>query len=95
MTPDVVEMVNAIDPNITLPDDWVEIGMALHHEFGDAGFKLWNEWSAQRYEVQAAGDGWQVEDVPQHPAGVVALGTISTMPRPQGGRSLFRTLWRF
>lgn len=26
-------------------DDWLEIGMALHHQFGDDGLTLWREWS--------------------------------------------------
>lgn len=30
-------------------DTWIQVGMALHHEFeaGDAGLELWNEWSAK------------------------------------------------
>lgn len=27
-------------------DDWLRAGMALHHEFGDEGFDLWDEWSS-------------------------------------------------
>lgn len=29
-------------------DEWIKVGMALHHETGgsDAGFSLWDEWSA-------------------------------------------------
>ena len=27
-------------------DSWLQIGMALHHQFDDAGFRLWAEWSA-------------------------------------------------
>jgi hypothetical protein len=28
-------------------EDWLRIGMALHHEFGDDGLALWDEWSAR------------------------------------------------
>lgn len=42
------EALAAWDPDITY-DEWVEIGMALHHETrgSDAGLALWNEWSAK------------------------------------------------
>jgi hypothetical protein len=28
-------------------DDWVKVGMAVHHETGGAGFDVWDEWSAR------------------------------------------------
>lgn len=35
----------ALDPGMGR-DSWIVVGMALHHEFGDDGFDLWDEWSA-------------------------------------------------
>jgi hypothetical protein len=26
--------------------DWIEVGMALKHQFGESGFTLWDDWSA-------------------------------------------------
>jgi putative DNA primase/helicase len=26
-------------------DDWIKLGMAIHHELGDGGFSVWNAWS--------------------------------------------------
>lgn len=43
-------------------DNWFRVGMALHHEFGggDAGLKLWNDWSKQseKYEKSAVMTRW-------------------------------------
>ena len=27
-------------------DDWIRVGMAVHHETGGGGFAMWDEWSA-------------------------------------------------
>ena len=36
-------------------DTWVKYGMCVKHEFGDAGFDIWDEWSS-------AGDGYKASD---------------------------------
>ncbi|MDS4021579.1 MAG: PriCT-2 domain-containing protein, partial [Candidatus Competibacter sp.] len=40
---------------------WVETGMAIHAEFADAGFDLWDEWSqqAESYKATSARDVWR------------------------------------
>lgn len=42
------ELLAALDPDIGR-DDWIKVGMALHHEQegDDCGFALWDEWSQQ------------------------------------------------
>ena len=35
-------------------DDWVKYGMCLKHEFGDAGFEIWDEWSSGGDSYRAA-----------------------------------------
>lgn len=42
-------------------DTWVKYGMCLKHEFGDAGFDLWDEWSSQseKYSAMAARATWK------------------------------------
>lgn len=41
------ELLSALDPNMSR-DDWIRIGLALHHEGqgDDTGFELWDEWSS-------------------------------------------------
>src|SRR5262249_34745210 len=39
------QILEAISPSCGY-EDWVKVGMALHHEFSDAGLALWDAWSA-------------------------------------------------
>jgi len=41
------ELLAALDPDMGR-EDWIKVGMALHHECegGDDGFEMWDEWSA-------------------------------------------------
>lgn len=41
------ELVNELDPDMGR-DDWIRVGMALHHECegDDTGFEIWDEWSS-------------------------------------------------
>lgn len=43
---EVREMMECLDPSMTRAA-WVEVGAALKHQFGEEGFDLWQEWSAQ------------------------------------------------
>lgn len=56
------EMLSAIDPD-GHHDDWVKVGMALHHEtLGSAeGLELWDEWSAggSKYREGECERRWQ------------------------------------
>jgi KaiC/GvpD/RAD55 family RecA-like ATPase len=48
LTPQQMEdVVNALDADMGR-EDWVKVGMALHHECSgdDTGFDIWNEWSS-------------------------------------------------
>lgn len=42
-------------------DTWVKYGMCLKHEFGEAGFDLWDEWSSQsdKYSAMSARSTWK------------------------------------
>ena len=40
----IVKALKQISPDIDY-DSWVKIGMALHHNFGDDGFEIWDKWS--------------------------------------------------
>lgn len=42
---DIRPALEAIDADCSM-QQWIEIGMGLKHQFGDAGYELWDEWSA-------------------------------------------------
>jgi len=44
---EMMDLVNRLDADMGR-DDWVRVGMALHHETegDDTGFDIWNDWSA-------------------------------------------------
>jgi hypothetical protein len=37
--------LEVLDPGLPY-DEWIRVGMALHHETSGAGFELWNTWSS-------------------------------------------------
>lgn len=41
----ITEMLAVIDPEEGGHDQWLRIGMAIHHETNGEGFDLWDEWS--------------------------------------------------
>ena len=53
------EALQFIDPSDR--KTWVEMGMAIHAEFADAGFDLWDAWSqqAENYKASSARDVWR------------------------------------
>jgi hypothetical protein len=47
LTPAQVDECLAVLDADMAHDDWLHVGMALHHEMGDEGFGLWDAWSAR------------------------------------------------
>lgn len=43
---DIKEMLSFISPDIDY-DNWIKVGMAIHHGLGGNGFELWDEWSSK------------------------------------------------
>lgn len=43
---EIAATLDALDPDMG-HDDWLAVGMGLHHELGHVGFELWNEWSSR------------------------------------------------
>lgn len=41
---EIADTLDALDPDMG-HDDWLAVGMGLHHELGDEGFELWDAWS--------------------------------------------------
>jgi len=42
---DIAEMLGHLDPDCDY-DQWIKIGMSIHHATGGAGFEQWCDWSA-------------------------------------------------
>lgn len=53
---EVVKLLAQTDPNGYAYDDWLKVGMAVHHETGGstAGYDLWCEWSARCHKHDTA-----------------------------------------
>lgn len=68
------DMLSHIDPNMT-HDDWVKIGMAIHHSTQGEGFDLWDEWSAKgdTYDSKIMDRKWHSFGKSANP---VTLGTL-------------------
>lgn len=60
------EILSVLDPAPAAREDWLAVGMALHHETGGSreGFRLFNEWSGMKDEAgELRYPKYQVEDV--------------------------------
>jgi len=72
---DLEEMLRHIPNNDLDYDQWVKIGMALHHATGGAAFELWDKWSQQssKYDDTAMSNKWHSFGRSANP---VTLGTL-------------------
>jgi hypothetical protein len=72
---ELAEMLSHV-PNTDLDyDEWIKIGMALHHATGGAGFDLWDRWSQQstKYDDTSMEYKWHSFGKSANP---VTLGTL-------------------
>lgn len=91
--PQMEELLAAIDPDCGR-DEWVRVGMALHHECDgdDTGFELWDEWSADggkypsREALESQWDSFTRRSGPGRKqvtmASVIKLAKEAGRPRP-------------
>lgn len=72
----VLDMLDKLDPSMG-HDDWVRVGMALHHWDEEEGLKIWEEWSkgGENYQEDVTFKKWRSFDG----FGGVTLGTVSHM----------------
>lgn len=47
---EIAEALTKIPADCSM-QQWIEVGMALKHQFGEAGYALWDDWSATAPEV--------------------------------------------
>ncbi len=85
VTPELVRWaLHCIPPDVDR-DTWSRIGMAIKSELAsDAGFALWDEWSAhgESYDAGAARATWRSI----RPGGGVAIGTLFGIAKEHGFR---------
>lgn len=62
---EIRRVLAALDPDMP-HDDWLKVGMGLHHQYGgaDEGFQLWDAWSrqGQKYDARVIRDKWRSFD---------------------------------
>lgn len=89
------EILSVLDPAPDAREEWLAVGMALHHETGGSreGFRLFNEWSGSRdeagelryakYKVEDVRNAWQ--SFKRKSAGAVTTArTLRMMAAEQG-----------
>lgn len=86
-----ITLAEAQDMMASVPADdrdaWLQVGMALHHEYGDAAWGVWDQWSqtSDRYDPRAARATWR--SFGDAPAGrAVTIGTLIHLAREHGYR---------
>lgn len=82
----VAEALEVLDPDMG-HDDWLHVGMALHHELGDTGFELWDQWSSggSKYPgSDALQKRW--DSFKQHRGRLVTAATLVKMANGAGAR---------
>ena len=66
-------------------DDWIKVGMAISHRFGDGGFDIFHNWSQQSSKYVDEDDCRNTYDGFTHKAdNPVTLGTIIHMAQKKG-----------
>lgn len=72
---DVAEALRFLDSGDR--DLWIRMGMAIKREFGEAGFDVWDQWSAnyKKYKTKEAASAWKSFKF----AGVKGTATIGSL----------------
>jgi hypothetical protein len=72
---ELAEMLSHVPNNDLDYDEWIKIGMALHHATGGSAFDLWDKWSQQskKYDDTSMQYKWQSFGRSANP---VTLGTL-------------------
>ncbi|MEI8645774.1 PriCT-2 domain-containing protein [Pseudoalteromonas sp. Hal040] len=78
---DVQDALQYLDPNLDR-DTWVRIAMGIKNEFADAGFDIFDSWSAggERYKASDVKSMWRSVKA----GGGVTIGTVIGMAKEKG-----------
>lgn len=78
---DIRELLSDLDAS-TGRDDWIKIGMAIHHETGGDGFDIWDEWSSDGHQypgTEALQSQWDSFDRRDTTGRQITLRTVKKM----------------
>lgn len=84
LSPDQIRDALAHIPADLPRDEWARVGMGLKSEFGEAGFDMFDAWSAtgQNYDARATRDTWRSIKA----GGRVTIGTLLHLAKQHGFR---------
>jgi len=72
---ELAEMLSHVPNNDLDYEEWIKIGMALHHATGGSAFDLWDRWSQQSSKYNEAGMSYKWHSFGRS-ANPVTLGTL-------------------
>lgn len=89
---DMEGLLSDLDPSMGR-DDWIRVGMALHHETSgdDTGFTLWDEWSSGGVQypgtenLQGQWDSFERSEVGKRPVTMASVRKMSAEARQAQG----------
>lgn len=85
---EIEELLSYLDADMGR-DDWIKVGMALHHETDgdDTGFELWDEWSERGYTYPGTEElrkQWESFRGPQPGKRLVTMASVIKMAQKAG-----------
>lgn len=77
---DIAAALTVIDASCTR-EEWIKVGTAIKAEFGDAGFAVWDDWSATggNYDARETKTAWK-----SLRSGAVGLGWLINVAKARG-----------
>lgn len=80
---DVADMVSHIPNNAVNYDEWVEIGMAIHHALSGSGYDIWVNWSQQSDKHDETQMDYKWQSFGKYP-NPITIGTLILLAEQNG-----------
>jgi hypothetical protein len=80
---EIEDMLSFISADITY-EDWVKIGMAIHHATSGEGFAIWDKWSQQSQLYKSGECERKWHGFGKNTGNPVSMGTLVTIARSAG-----------
>jgi len=87
---EIVGLLGQLDASMGR-EDWIRVGMAVHHETGGDGFDLWDDWSSDGHQypgteaLKAQWASFERRDSSRKP---VTMATVKKMVKDAGGNTI-------